>query len=149
VNHTFQAPDILISGGRTLERFQEGIIWAPVSVAVVNTENSIIVANQNPSTLFIASVPSVFFFPSSFPLISLLYPSLYFSPLSLLTCVGSSASKLVKVVQKLAAPIDAISLTLVRHVLNHPELYTLQSFHSNDLDCIQFLEASGTQRRKA
>jgi hypothetical protein len=67
----------------------------------------------------------------------------------LLTCVGISASKLVKVVQNLAAQSGATSLNLVLYVSNHSELYTLCSFHSNDCDGMQFLEASGKQGGKA
>jgi hypothetical protein len=49
----------------------------------------------------------------------------------------------------LAALSGATSLNLVFHVFNHSEFYTLYSFHSNDCDGIQFLEASGKQGRKA
>jgi hypothetical protein len=69
--------------------------------------------------------------------------------LVLLICVDISARKLVKVVQNLAAQSGATSLTLVLLVSNQLELHTLYSFHSNEWDGIQFLEASGRQGRKA
>ena len=123
----------------------------PVWVVVVQRENFVITGNRTPYSFSVSTFHSIFtssfIFPSHFLIIS---PSLLLSlSLVLLTCVGISASKLVKVVQNLAAQSSATPLNLVLPVSHHSELYILYSFHSNDCDVIQFLEASGKQGRKA
>jgi len=117
---------------------------------VVQIENFTVTGNRTPYSFSVSTVLSIFIssfvFPSHFLKIS---SSLLLSlSLVLLTCVVVSASKLVKVVQNLAAQSGAISLNLVLHVSNYSELYTLYSFDSNDCDGIQFLEhlESGDKR---
>ena len=134
-------------------------MWVPVWEAVVQIENFIVTANRTPYSFSVSSFLSILFssfiIPSHFLIIS---SSLLLSlSLVLLICVcvcvcvrvDISTSKLVKVVQNLAAQNGATSLTLVLHVSNHSELYTYYSFHSNGCECIPFLEASGRQGRKA